>query len=368
MQIKEKILQEKEIYNVVFEGKFLGDRDEAHVTSRLASILKTDAELVEMLCGGGRWLIRKGIKHVDARKYEASFARAGARCSIEPVESRVETDSKPEKLEYSLSFRLYPFCPKVVAGPKPVPVKTGDGQDVFHMRARHLIFGKAFSLIFGAVIAAPIQMHALPHLTPWLGPRVTSQIAISGYFFLIYIIFTLLISRRQIIIQHEKSAEKTLLELRGKGYYKFGILAYRVYDAMGTSIGIMKRNLSGTDFRMLDTNGSTVFSSMRVIELDESATEAMLELQGQIADSRIIDFLRHVTKLDFRWLFRRGRKQQGDKNADKARIYIIRSQNDEILARFFLGKDVGVLMMPREDYPERLKIQLLAHCLQISGL
>lgn len=69
-------------YKIVFEGKIAGGQTAEDVRKNLISLFKSNARQIERLFSNPPVVIKRGINHATALKYQKAFERAGALCRI----------------------------------------------------------------------------------------------------------------------------------------------------------------------------------------------------------------------------------------------------------------------------------------------
>jgi hypothetical protein len=69
-------------YKLVFEGKIAGGQTAEDVKRNLISLFKSNARQIERLFSNPPVVIKRGINHATALKYQKAFERAGALCRI----------------------------------------------------------------------------------------------------------------------------------------------------------------------------------------------------------------------------------------------------------------------------------------------
>lgn len=78
-------------FEIVFYGVLADGADPMQVRKNVAALFKTEPAKVEPLFSGKRFVIKKGLDHATAAKYEAALRKAGALARIEnPAAAREE--------------------------------------------------------------------------------------------------------------------------------------------------------------------------------------------------------------------------------------------------------------------------------------
>ncbi len=81
-------------YDIVFEGKLIGDTTLEAARNSLQARLGLDDDTISRLFAGHRVIVKRGVDEPTAIRYQEVFRRAGARVGISPV---VGVDRDPQK-------------------------------------------------------------------------------------------------------------------------------------------------------------------------------------------------------------------------------------------------------------------------------
>jgi uncharacterized Tic20 family protein len=101
-------------YKVVFDGRILPGHNLDDVKKRLAGLLKSDSQKIELLLAQAPLTIKRNIDYPTASKYKESLRTAGISCQIERIESD-EVDVRPPPLTRTDRPREPGLAP--IAGP-----------------------------------------------------------------------------------------------------------------------------------------------------------------------------------------------------------------------------------------------------------
>lgn len=78
-----------EQYKITFSGEVILGHDQAEVRKKVSGLLKIDEEKCNRLFSGKQVLIKNGVDHETALKYQESFKKAGASCKIVPIKGDI---------------------------------------------------------------------------------------------------------------------------------------------------------------------------------------------------------------------------------------------------------------------------------------
>lgn len=93
-------------FQVVFRGELTGERPEDEVKQNLSALFKMPLAKVEALFSGKPIVVKRNLDQATAKKFDAAFRKAGAKCEIrapggsakaqpEPAAARSETTAAP---------------------------------------------------------------------------------------------------------------------------------------------------------------------------------------------------------------------------------------------------------------------------------
>lgn len=113
-------------YQVIFSGEILPDQDLGQVKRAIAQLFKKELSEIERFFSGEPVIVKSGVDQVTAKKYEAAFKKAGARCELSllsvaeapvnnPSETESSEDSKPSQPPEP-TFRVAPVGARI--GPR----------------------------------------------------------------------------------------------------------------------------------------------------------------------------------------------------------------------------------------------------------
>ena len=83
-------------YKVVFRGIDQGC-DSEQVRHNLAKVLKVEPDILNFLTSKKMTVIKKGLSQQEALKYKSVFKKAGAVCTIEPIDQKIKLSSGPRQ-------------------------------------------------------------------------------------------------------------------------------------------------------------------------------------------------------------------------------------------------------------------------------
>ena len=79
---------QEDLYHVIFSGKIADGQDPQQVKQQLTQLFKTNRGRIDKLFSGKPVRIRENVPYQTALEYQKTLERAGAICSIQPVEEQ----------------------------------------------------------------------------------------------------------------------------------------------------------------------------------------------------------------------------------------------------------------------------------------
>lgn len=125
------------LYNIVFSGKTVPDKNPGIIRENLMNLLKTNEKGIERFFSGKPIIIRDNLDFESAERVKQTFEKAGAICSLEPVNVS-DNNNKPQPL---IAQRY---------------VKTADGKNMIITNIE-IIPGKTIVDHFGLVSGSTIR-------------------------------------------------------------------------------------------------------------------------------------------------------------------------------------------------------------------
>lgn len=112
-------------YEVAFQGEIADGADLEQVKAAVGQMFKADAAKLAHLFSGKRVVIKKGIDHATAMKYQAALNKAGALCEVKNLSALVveqaPAPSPPSQTEVSATGNLKATAPEIDAEIPPAP-------------------------------------------------------------------------------------------------------------------------------------------------------------------------------------------------------------------------------------------------------
>lgn len=88
-------------FQVVFRGELTGELTEEEVRQKLASLFRMPEEKVAGLFSGKPVVVKRNLDEGTARKFEAAFQKAGAKCEIRPAGEKPRASGEPAAAKQS---------------------------------------------------------------------------------------------------------------------------------------------------------------------------------------------------------------------------------------------------------------------------
>jgi hypothetical protein len=89
----------QQLYNIIFYGEIVKEKNVARVKDQLCALFKTDMKQIDQLFKGKAVKIQENIPHQTAIKFQKAFEQAGAICHIEPVQREISKAPKERRAQ-----------------------------------------------------------------------------------------------------------------------------------------------------------------------------------------------------------------------------------------------------------------------------
>ncbi|WP_373185159.1 hypothetical protein [Halopseudomonas sp.] len=83
------------LFEIAFQGKVRAGVTQEQARARIGQLFQVGGQQLDVLFSGRRVVIKQGLDETAAEKYRQAIERAGALCSIDPMDAGPASDSAP---------------------------------------------------------------------------------------------------------------------------------------------------------------------------------------------------------------------------------------------------------------------------------
>ncbi len=277
------------MYKIIFQGKLRPGQTPEAVKPRLARLLKTDMETLELLFDGNSWLIKKNLSHDKAQLYVRAFTEVGAGVSL--------MDNEQEPLNRRFSVEAYPLAPMIYSRPRKLKVNNENNQAFCFISAKKPLFGRGFSLFLPAFPALVLQQWFTRKLVVLLGTGwEVSLLSMLLFFGLWYGVYVSLSSMRHLIFYRRgNDPHSNFLALHLAHGWQLNNLNYHVYTQhqgeQQLLVRLRKKSLYSSLVQVFTPQDALLAEMHKVYNLEQFGMQMGFAIRKELFKSKLLDII-----------------------------------------------------------------------------